>query len=169
MATLLPIMWKGSTVIAHMAKANAHWREIGPETRALLIVPGPGAYISPSWYASKTEHGRVVPTWNYTAVHLTGTLRVYQEPAWLRSAVADLTELHEHGREVPWSITDAPGDFIDTQLRAIVGIEMEVDHVDAKAKLSQNRSEADQQGVISGLQAQADPRSAAIAAAMQQP
>lgn len=168
LATLLPIIWKDSTVIAHMAKANSHWREVQTEAPALLIVPGPDAYISPSWYASKAEHGRVVPTWNYTAVHLTGAVRIHQEPAWLRNAVAELTDLHEQGRERPWSITDAPDDFIDAQLRAIVGVEFDVHHIDAKAKLSQNRSQADQQGVIRGLQGEPDRSSMAVAAVMQQ-
>src|SRR6187200_2846823 len=101
-ATLLPIMWEGSTVIAHMAKANSQWRRIEPEARALVIVPGPDAYVSPSWYASKAEHGRVVPTWNYTAVHLTGIARVHLEPEWLRQAVSELTQVHEGGRAMPW-------------------------------------------------------------------
>ena len=90
-ATLLPIIWIGDTVIAHMAKANPQWRNIDGHTRALLICSGPQAYISPSWYAAKAEHGRVVPTWNYSAVHLSGSVRVHQDPQWLRTAVEDLT------------------------------------------------------------------------------
>lgn len=167
-ATLLPIIWEDSRVVAHMARANPHWREVQDDAPALLIVPGPDAYISPSWYASKTEHGRVVPTWNYTAVHLTGTVRLHQEPAWVRDAVADLTDLHERGRERPWSITDAPEDFIDAQLRAIVGVEFVVHGIEAKAKLSQNRSPADQRGVVQGLGREPDLRSRAVANAMQQ-
>jgi transcriptional regulator len=150
-ATLLPIMWRGGAVIAHIAKANPQWKRIDPDARALLIVPGPEAYISPSWYAAKAEHGKVVPTWNYTAVHLSGTVRVHEEAEWVRRAVTELTDTHEQGREHPWQVTDAPSAFIDGQLRGIVGLEITVDRVEGKAKLSQNRSEADQAGVIDGL------------------
>jgi transcriptional regulator len=150
-ATLLPIIWRADTVIAHMAKGNAHWRGIANDAPGLLIATGPDAYISPAWYAAKTEHGKVVPTWNYTAVQLTGTVRVHQDAEWLRAAVTDLTELHESGRTHPWHVTDAPEQYIHGQLRGIVGIEFTVTRVDGKAKLSQNRSDADQDGVIEGL------------------
>jgi transcriptional regulator len=164
-ATLLPILWRGDCVIAHLAKANPHWRELDG-SRALLIVTGSEAYVSPSWYPSKAEHGRVVPTWNYLAVHLTGTVTVHHDPAWLREAVTDLTELQESGRVDPWRVTDAPSSFIDDQLRAIVGVEFAVEQVQAKAKLSQNRSEPDQLGVITGLDAVGHPGPAAVAEAM---
>ncbi len=141
--------------------------EIGSGARALVIVTGPDAYVSPTWYPSKDEHGRVVPTWNYTAVHLTGTARVHLDAPWLRNAVTELTDVHESGRRPRWSVGDAPDDFVDAQLRAIVGIEVAVDRVDAKAKLSQNRSEADRLGVIDGLRGEATPGAAAIARAMQ--
>jgi transcriptional regulator len=167
-ATLLPIMWEGSSIIAHMARANTQWRAIDPGGPALLIVAGPDAYISPTWYPAKAEHGRVVPTWNYTAVHFTGTARVRHEASWVLRAVSELTEVHEGSRRERWRITDAPPDFIDTQLRAIVGIELEIDHVEAKAKLSQNRSDADRLGVIAGLGDESDSGAHAIAAAMQQ-
>jgi transcriptional regulator len=165
-ATLLPIMWRDDTVVAHMARANRQWRTMQPEARALVIVTGPDAYVSPSWYASKAEHGRVVPTWNYTAVHLTGTARVRLEPGWLRQAVSELTEVHEGGRAAPWWVSDAPAEYIEAQLRGIVGIELAVERVDAKAKLSQNRSDADRAGVIDGLSSEGDPDAAAIAEAM---
>lgn len=153
LATLLPILWSedGGTVIAHMARANQHWREIEDGARCLAIVAGPQAYISPSWYAAKAEHGRVVPTWNYSAVHLIGTITVHDDPEWVRRAVTDLTDRHEQPREAPWAVTDAPEKYVAGQLKAIVGLEMTVEQVDAKAKLSQNRSEADQTGVIAGL------------------
>ena len=141
-ATLMPIMWRGDRLVAHMAKANPHWRAISDGMPALVIVTGPEAYISPSWYASKAEHGRVVPTWNYLAVHLTGTVSVHRDPAWLRAAVTDLTNRHEHDRVEPWHVTDAPDEYITAQLRAIIGIEMHVERVEGKAKLSQNRSDA---------------------------
>ncbi|MGB3481492.1 MAG: FMN-binding negative transcriptional regulator [Mycobacterium sp.] len=150
-STLLPILWDNGTVIAHIANANPQWRSITDGDPALLICTGTQAYISPSWYAAKAEHGRVVPTWNYSAVHLTGTVTLHEDPQWLREAVDRLTKAHEAGREQPWQTTDAPEPFIDGQLKGIVGIEVTVHTVEAKAKLSQNRSEADQQGVINGL------------------
>ena len=153
LATLLPVLWHGGTVIAHMAKANGHWRTIADGAPALLVTGGPEAYISPSWYAAKAEHGKVVPTWNYTAVHLTGTVRVHQDSEWLRGAVTELTETHEGAREHPWHVTDAPEPYIDAQLNGIIGLEFTVTRVEGKAKLSQNRSAADQAGVIAGLRA----------------
>lgn len=166
-ATLLPILWHGDVVIAHMAKANPQWRSMADHTPALIIVGGPEAYISPSWYAAKAEDGKVVPTWNYSAVHLTGTVRVHHDSAWLRDAVTELTGTHENGREHPWRVTDAPAPYIDGQLNGIVGIEFAVARVEGKAKLSQNRSEQDQAGVIAGLRAEGlSPHAAAGAAAV---
>ena len=170
-ATLMPILWRDDRVVAHMAKANPHWRQIADGTLGLLIVSGPEAYISPSWYASKAEHGRVVPTWNYLAVHLSGSVTIRPEPEWVRALVTDLTVRHEHHRADPWHVTDAPDEFIDAQLTAIVGVEMLVERVEGKAKLSQNRTDADRRGVVAGLFAgRADddfgPDTAAIAAAM---
>ncbi|MEV7395761.1 FMN-binding negative transcriptional regulator [Aeromicrobium sp. NPDC092404] len=166
-ATLLPILWSadGGTVVAHMARANPHWRDIRDGARFLAIVAGPQAYISPAWYASKAEHGRVVPTWNYSAVHLTGTARVHDDPAWVREAVTRLTDHHETPRSEPWAVTDAPATYVDKNLRAIVGLELSVERVEAKAKLSQNRSAEDRAGVVAGLRAEGgDP---AVADAMQ--
>jgi transcriptional regulator len=151
LATLLPVAWAGGTVIAHMARANPHWTHIGDGSPVLLVVAGPQAYISPSWYASKAEHGRVVPTWNYSTVQITGRAHVRQDADWLRAAVDDLVERHEGHREVQWSTSDAPEKYISAQLRAIVGIEIAVESVEGKAKLSQNRSAADRQGVVEGL------------------
>jgi transcriptional regulator len=166
LATLLPILWSedGGTVIAHMARANPHWREIKDDEPCLAIVAGPQAYISPNWYATKAEHGRVVPTWNYSAVHLIGTIAVHDDPEWVRHAVTDLTDRHEQPRDSPWAVTDAPEKYVAGQLKAIVGLEMKVERVDAKAKLSQNRSAEDQDGVIVGLRA--DPGSPDVADAM---
>jgi transcriptional regulator len=166
LATLLPVAWEGDTVTAHMARANPHWTEIGDGSPALLVVAGPQAYISPSWYASKAEHGRVVPTWNYSTVHLTGWARVREDADWLRAAVDDLVERHEAHREVPWSTLDAPENYIRGQLRAIVGIEITVERVEGKAKLSQNRSAADQQGVIDGLRQERSPSALEVAEQM---
>jgi len=166
-ATLLPVIWRGDVVITHLAKANPHWRSIADDAPALLIAGGPEAYISPSWYAARAEHGKVVPTWNYSAAHLTGTVRVHHDAEWLRQAVTDLTETHETDREHRWHVTDAPETYIEGQLRGIVGVAFTVTCVEAKAKLSQNRSEADQLGVIAGLRTdQLEPHHAAEAAAV---
>lgn len=165
-ATLLPIVWHDDVVIVHMARANQHWRAIGVDHPGLVIVTGPDAYITPSWYPAKSEHGKVVPTWNYTAVHLSGPLRVHEDPDWLRKAVTDLTDTHEQVRADPWAVGDAPDSYIDGQLRGIIGVEMRVEQVDAKAKLSQNRSEADRRGVVEGLSTEPYPGAAEVAAAM---
>lgn len=152
-ATLLPIVWNGDRVIAHFARANPHWRSITAGAPTLLTVRGSHGYISPSWYPSKKEHGRAVPTWNYSAVQIRGTARVFDDEPSLREAVALLTDLHEATQPEPWHVDDAPSDFINGMLRAIVGIEIAALEVVAKAKLSQNRPEADQSGVIAGLRA----------------
>ncbi|UDY25310.1 FMN-binding negative transcriptional regulator [Nocardioides sp. Kera G14] len=143
-ATLLPIIWRDEVVVAHIAKANPHWREIVDGSPALLIVGGPEAYISPSLYAAKAEHGKVVPTWNYTAVHIAGAVTVRPDAGWLRSVVTELTDRHEGNRTEPWQVADAPEDYIDGMLKAIVGLEIRVTSVEGKAKLSQNRPAADQ-------------------------
>jgi transcriptional regulator len=165
-ASFLPVVWMADTVIAHFAKANPHWREILDDLPALLIVTGPDAYVSPSWYAAKPEHGKVVPTWNYSAVHLTGTARVHEDPEWLRAAVTDLTEQHEESRDRPWQVSDAPAPYIEGQLRGIVGVEIRVTGVEGKAKLSQNRSDADRVGVIDGLRKDGRPGDLAVADAI---
>ena len=162
-ATLLPVVWDGGTVIAHFARANPHWQTIVEDSPALLVCTGPQAYISPTWYAAKAEHGRVVPTWNYSAVHLTGRIRVHDDVEWLRSAVTTLTDHHEAGRDGRWQVTDAPAAFIDGQLRGIVGVEITLEKVEGKAKLSQNRSEADRRGVVEGLGASGTVEDAVVA------
>lgn len=149
-ATLLPVVWEGDTVVAHLARANPQWRSIGEETPVLLVCTGPQAYVRPSWYA-EAEHGRVVPTWNYTSVHLTGRARVVHDTVWLRGAVERLTDRHEAGRTDRWQVHDAPDDYVEKMLRAVVGVEIRVERVEAKAKLSQNRSAPDRAGVIEGL------------------
>lgn len=165
-ATYLPLLWREDRVIAHIAKANPHWRSIAPDEPALIIVGGPDAYVSPSWYAAKAEHGKVVPTWNYSAVHLTGTARVHDDPAWLRMAVQELTIEHEQSREVPWQVDDAPSPYLEGQLRGIVGVELTVTQVEGKAKLSQNRSLADREGVTAGLRESDRPAERAVAEQM---
>jgi transcriptional regulator len=165
-ATLLPVIWEGSTVIAHFARANPHWETIAEDAPVLLVCAGSQAYVSPTWYAAKAEHGRVVPTWNYSAVHLTGRARVHDDVKWVRAAVTALTDLHEAGRDERWHVTDAPGPYIDGQLRGIVGVEIAVEKVEGKAKLSQNRSEADRRGVVAGLSASGSAATATVAERM---
>lgn len=151
LATLLPVLWEDDTVVAHFARGNPHWRAVGEDTPALLVCGGPQAYIHPGWYAAKAEHGEVVPTWNYSSVHLTGRVRIVEDREWLRGVVTRLTDHHEAGRDGRWRVSDAPAGYVEKMLKAIVGVEMRVERIEAKAKLSQNRSEADRAGVITGL------------------
>lgn len=174
-ATALPFIVDDemTTVRAHVARANRHWRSMeGAE--ALLIVPGVDAYVSPRWYPSKAEDPKVVPTWNYELVHIRGTVRVIDDGEGKLDIVRALTEHHEaataEADESTWAVSDAPDDFIDRQLRAIVGLELTVDMVESKRKLSQNRSEGDRRGVIDALARSAWPgagvTSGAVAEAM---
>lgn len=119
----------------------------------MAIVRGPDAYITPSWYAAKREHGRVVPTWNYVTIHAYGRLVIHRDPAWLEANVRRLVDAHEASRPEPWMVDDAPRAYIDGQLKAIVGVELLIDRIEAKSKLSQNRSDADIEGTIAGLEA----------------
>ncbi|MBC2933654.1 FMN-binding negative transcriptional regulator [Nocardioides sp. zg-1228] len=152
-ATFLPVLWEGDRLVGHLARANRHWQRIVAGAPALAIVTGPDAYVSPSWYAAKAEHGRVVPTWNYSVVHLRGSVTVHDDAGWVRGLVTRLTDHHEQQRAEPWAVADAPDDYVDKNLRPIVGVEVVVSSVEAKAKLSQNRSAADRAGVAAGLAA----------------
>lgn len=138
------------TLQGHVARANPLWRH-ADGARVLAVFSGPEAYVSPGWYASKREHGKVVPTWNYTMVQARGTLRAVQDAAWLRALVERLTAHHEAKQAAPWSVADAPDDFVQQMLRAIVGIEITLDALVGKWKVSQNRSAADRAGVAAGL------------------
>ena len=153
-ATRLPVIWDeaGGRLVFHLARANPQWRDVptDAEVPALAVVTDAEAYVSPAWYATKAEHGRVAPTWNYSAVHFTGRLRRREDPAWLLDAVTRLTELHEGRRAEPWAVSDAPATYVEKQLRAIVGLELRIERVEAKAKLSQNRSVEDRAGVVAG-------------------
>jgi len=159
-ATLIPFVYdptvgEHGALLGHLARNNDQWRQqvIGD---ALVIVPGPDAYVSPSWYASTAEHGRVVPTWNYVTAHVYGQLVIHDDPEWVDALVRRLTDRHEADSPHPWSVDDAPASFIAGQLRAIVGVELVISRVDAKAKLSQNRPAADIDGVITGLEGRGD-------------
>ncbi|GGV38769.1 FMN-binding negative transcriptional regulator [Paenarthrobacter nicotinovorans] len=165
LATLLPFVYEPAVgehgaLQAHMARNNTQWSS--PVTgEALMIVQGADAYISPSWYASKAEHGRVVPTWNYSTAHVYGELVVHDDAEWLGRHVRRLSGQHEAGMPRPWTVDEAPERFIAGQLRAIVGVELVITRVEAKTKLSQNRPPADVDGVIAGLRASGDAASAA--------
>jgi transcriptional regulator len=160
-ATTLPFLHdrEKGVLQGHLARNNDHWQRT-PLGDALVIVRGPDSYISPSWYASKTEHGRVVPTWNYVTAHVHGTMTVHDDPEWVADLVRRLTDHHESGRAEPWSVDEAPEGFIAGQLRAIVGVEIAIDRVEAKFKLSQNRPPADVEGVVEGLRGDGDEPSA---------
>lgn len=136
----------------HMAKANPQWSDVSPGVHALAIFTGPEHYITPNWYSSTAEHGKVVPTWNYVVVHAQGPLRVTHEPDWLKQNVRDLTAVHEAGFPKPWKLESAPDGFVDQMLSAIVGIEIAIESLEGKWKASQNRPEVDRAGVIAGLQ-----------------
>lgn len=172
LATMLPFIYEepGSSpdagehgrLLGHVARNNDQWREPA-NGEALVIVRGPDAYISPAWYEAKREHGRVVPTWNYVTAHVYGRLVIHDDPAWVEALVRRLTTRHEATRSKPWTVDDAPEPYIRGQLRAIVGIELPITRIEAKLKLSQNRSDADIEGVIEGLTASGKPE---IAGAM---
>lgn len=181
-STLLPVIWDRTPepadhdragpdggygrLLGHIARSNAQWSTARADVPALAIVHGPQAYISPSWYQSTAEHGRTVPTWNYTTVQFSGPVRFHQDDDWLRGVVTRLTERHESGRERRWWVTDAPERFIAGQLRAIVGVEMLVRSVEAKDKLSQNRTPQDRANVIAALRAEPDAGAHQIAELM---
>jgi transcriptional regulator len=140
------------TLVGHFARANPHSRYVtGGAVEALVIFTGPNAYISPEWYLTKQETGRVVPTWNYVAVHAYGALQMRDDPKFLRAHLEALTLRHERDRPSPWHVSDAPEDFIAQQMKAIVAVELEIDRLEGKWKMSQNRSDADIDGVIHGL------------------
>ena len=154
MGTPLPLFFaeeeQQSVLYGHVAKANPQWTS-PPNGEALAIFSGPNAYVTPSWYASKAEHGKVVPTWNYLAVHVYGQVEFFEDAARLLDVVRKLTDLHEAPRAAPWAVSDAPDDFIAAQLKGIVGVRLVISRLDAKRKLSQNRPQADREGVVAGL------------------
>ena len=161
LATMLPFAYDPSagehgTLYGHVARNNDQWRKPA-RGESLAIVRGPDAYVSPSWYAAKAEHGRVVPTWNYVTAHVYGRLLVHDDPRWVEDVVRRLTTKHEAnrvaapGQPPAWSVDDAPRQFIEGQLRAIVGLELQITRIEAKAKLSQNRPVGDIAGIVAGL------------------
>jgi transcriptional regulator len=155
-ANHLPLLWHvtdegARTLRGHIARGNTLWRELRAGAGVLAIFTGAQHYVSPMWYPSKREDGKVVPTWNYAAVHVRGHIRFFDDAAWLRGLVESLTDLHEKGHAPRWQVSDAPASYIDAMLRAIVGFEIAVTGIEGKFKSSQNRSEADRAGVAAAL------------------
>ena len=153
-------------LIGHVARANPVWKALAPGTPSVVVFQGTEKYITPSWYPSKHETGKAVPTWNYVVVHAHGSPRAIHDKDWLRGHVSELSDRHEHELPAPWKITDAPPEYIDALLNAIVGIEIPLDALVGKWKLGQNRSAADLSGVVAGLSADGDEASLELAQLM---
>jgi transcriptional regulator len=171
-ASILPMLFDPDdgphgTLRGHLARPNPQWRDAASDVEALAIFAGPDAYVSPALYEEKRLTGKVVPTWNYVTVLAHGALVERHEPEWLLPHVRRLVERHEAGRPEPWSVDDAPDGYVETQVRAIVGLELRISRLEAKRKLSQNRSAADVEGVIAGF-AEGSARERAVAAEMRQ-
>ena len=169
-ATPLPMLYEPTatglgSLVGHVARANRQWAESSSTVEALAIFTGPDAYVSPNWSPSKAEHGKVVPTWNYETVHIRGRFVAHDEAAWKRALVTRLTQRHEAQFDVQWAVEDAPPEYIESMLKAIVGIEVQVTSIQAKRKLSQNKPPGDMAGIAAGLSRVGGP-SAQIAEAM---
>jgi transcriptional regulator len=154
LSTMIPVTFNklSGSIFGHLARGNSQWSEKTTQEALFISVPV-DAYISPSWYASKQEHGKVVPTWDYMLAHVYGELLIHDDVDWLRKAVSDLTDSFEAGRATPWKLEDAPDDYVAGQLRAIVGVELKISRVDVSFKMSQNKTKEDLDGVIAGLRA----------------
>lgn len=154
------------TLYGHFARANPHWRDLAGGAEVLAVFSGPDAYVHPGWYPAKAEHGKMVPTWNYIAVHAWGQAEVFDEPERMLQLVSRLSDQHEQGRPKPWAVSDAPRDYIDAMLRAIVGFALPIRRIEGQWKLSQNRTPSDRAGVRNGMAASANPRDRELAAHM---
>jgi transcriptional regulator len=154
------------TLTGHVSRANGQWRRVGAGVAALAIFLGPEAYVSPAWYATKRQTGKVVPTWNHVAVHAYGALRLFEDAERLLALVTRLTETHEAGRPAPWAVADAPPEFIRAQLKGIVGFELPIVRLEGKWKMSQNRPAEDRAGAIEGLQREGGAGEARVAEVM---
>lgn len=142
------------TLQAHMARANPQWRALAKGAEALIVFQGADHYITPSWYETKRETGKVVPTWNYAIVQVRGTVKVMDDQDWLARQIADLTASQEGARKAPWAVTDAPAPFIQSQIKGIIGLEIDISEIHGKWKVSQNRPVADRAGVAQGLESE---------------
>jgi transcriptional regulator len=172
-ATHLPVLLDETrgefgTLSGHVSRANVQWRETVPDTDALVIFLGLDAYVSPNWYPAKQETGRVVPTWNYAAIHAYGRITFFEDAERLRTVVTDLTTRHEASFPAPWQVTDAPAAYIDSQLKAIVGFEVPILRLEGKQKFNQNRSVEDRIGVIEGLLDLQEERKRQVAVLMEE-
>jgi transcriptional regulator len=161
-ATHLPLMLEATTgeygtLYGHVARANTQWQESEPEIEGLAIFTASDAYITPNWFPSKQETGKVVPTWMYTAIHAYGCVRFIDDPEWLRDVVTRLTDKHEAASAQPWRVTDAPEDYVDAQLARIIGLELPISRIEGKWKYDQRSSPPDRQGILAGLEASATP------------
>jgi transcriptional regulator len=170
-ATHLPLMLDPAageygTLYGHVARSNSQWRTTDSEVEALAIFTASDAYVSPSWYPSKQETGKVVPTWMYAAIHAYGPVRFVDDAEWLRSVVTRLTDKHEAGFAAPWKVTDAPPAYVDTQLARIVGVELPIARLEGKWKFDQRSLDADRAGVVVGLEASGTPKNLEAAAVM---
>lgn len=154
-ATHLPLFFAApDRLVGHLARANTQWQDFLPSSESLAIFTAVDGYVSPTWYPTKAETGKVVPTWNYQAVHVTGRLEILENPKDILSIVTTLTKRHENQRAKPWAVSDAPAEYIAAQLKGIVGIVLHITKLEGKAKLSQNRTLADREGVIAGTAAE---------------
>lgn len=151
------------TLRGHVARPNPVWSEFDAAIEALVVFQGPHHYVTPSWYPSKAEHGKVVPTWNYAIVHARGSVRVVEDPDWLLAHLNTLTDGQESGRDDPWKVDDAPPAYIEKMVRGIVGLEITLSRLDGKWKMSQNRNTADRAGVVAGLSAEGTDSAADVA------
>jgi transcriptional regulator len=156
MANLVPFLIDATSgekglLRAHLARANDQLAALRAGAEAMVLFQGPNAYVTPSWYASKAENHKVVPTWNYATVHAWGTPRIIDDPDWLRQQVGELTDTSERDRQLPWSVDDAPAPFVAGQLKGIVGLEIPIERIEGKWKVSQNRTLPDRHGVVEGL------------------
>ena len=151
------------TLHGHVARANPIWRSFVPDIGALAIFQGPEAFISPSWYPSKQETAKVVPTWNYVVVHAHGSLRIVDDRTWVRGHIEELTNEHEAAKPAPWKVTDAPADYIDAMVGALIGIEIVISRLTGKWKVSQNRSARDREGVVEALLQEGTPPATTMA------
>jgi transcriptional regulator len=168
-ATPLPLLLDAEegpygALLGHVARANPQWQRSAPDADGLAMFQGVDAYVTPSFYATKRETGRVVPTWNYVAVHAYGRVEFIDDAEWLRRLVTRLTQHHEGAREKPWAVSDAPEDFIRSQLKGIVGVRMVISRLEGKWKMSQNRNEADRAGVVEGFRTEGNPTVADLVA-----
>lgn len=160
---LRPNAGSRGALVGHVPRTNSVWELMNGETCATAVFQGANAYITPSWYPSKQEHGRAVPTWNYAVVHVRGTPRAIDDSGWVFAHLEELTDTLESSQALPWKVSDAPREFRDRMVSHLVGIEIPIDSIEGKWKVSQNRSHADQRGVIAGLNSRGDGESLAMA------